>query len=149
MVTRPEAGGGGDVYQKVLQSCTASLGLWAPTVCCAFQVCPAVTGTGTPYFLSSVECCTLMLVAAKQMEGGLDVSQAQAGWHSEDRRINPAPPQSIEHCGALLLGDAFKHHLLLHGYVCQVLIKSVFLGYFRNHRMRKVSEDLSPKELHM
>lgn len=125
----------------------------APTVCSAFQFCPAVTGTGTSYFPSSVECYTLMFLAVKQMEGGLPCfpspSRWMAKWHSEDRCINPAPAQSIQHFSALLLRAAFKHHLLSHGYVCQALIKSIFLGYFRTDGMREVSEDLSPKELHM
>lgn len=49
----------------------------------------------------------------------------------------------------VLLRSAFKHLLLSSGCLYQVLIRSVFLGYFRNFKMRKVSGDLSPKALHL
>lgn len=69
--------------------------------------------------------------------------------HSENKYSNHAPLPSIEHWSTLLLRAAFKHLLLSSGCMYQVLIRSVFLGYFRNYKMRKVSGDLSSKALHL
>lgn len=69
--------------------------------------------------------------------------------HSEDKYINHVPLLSIEYWSALLLRAASKHLLLSPGCVCQALIRSVFLGYFRSYTIRGVSGDLSPRALHL
>lgn len=69
--------------------------------------------------------------------------------HSEDKHVNHVLLLPIEHWSALLPRTAFKHLLLSSGCVHQVPIRSVFPGYSRNYKMRKVLGDLSPKALHL